>query len=65
MAALSDEQKAVRAAYRGVSEILALHTVTQVGGLKYCELCFENWPCQTNKIAKVTLVKIKKGLPQQ
>ena len=69
--ALSSDEKALRSYERAVltvqmsmEQILALHVVNEDKEAKYCVLCFENWPCRTQKFAQEGLTKMKGQLPR-
>jgi hypothetical protein len=56
---------ALKAVNKALTDIVDLHKVVEVGGLKYCELCFQNWSCETYRTARAALDKMKglsKGL---
>ena len=69
---LSEDEKAIKAYERAVpialaalQEIVDLHAMHKDGtDLKYCSLCFKNWPCETHKFAEKALAKMKGQLPR-
>lgn len=69
--ALTEDEKALRCYERAVTtalatvqEVIDLHVVNKDTDFKYCALCFENWPCRTNKFATTGLAKMKGQLPR-
>lgn len=69
--ALTEDEKAIKCYERAtvsvqmaLQEILHLHVVNEDKEAKYCVLCFENWPCRTQKFAEEGLTKMKGQLPR-
>lgn len=70
--ALSEDEKALKAYERAVNtaktaleKVTSLHAAAKVeSGLSACQLCFQNWPCETHKFAEGALNKMKGQLPR-
>lgn len=70
--ALSTDEKALRCyeraahtAQEALEEIHDLHTAyKEKGDIVFCSLCFQTWPCQTQKRAQEALAKMKGQLPR-
>ena len=70
---LTEDEKAIRryeraaqTAQTALGQIVQIHAegMETGGGLKYCSLCFKNWPCETHRTADTALAKMKGQLPQ-